>query len=139
MTAYHFFKRTSQRLAIKIHKALNPVKGFKATDFEAETIAISRSLIKKPDSELLISPLSGKRFIKNSQSQIYFIIQDDNVEIINHTYSYHVKISLNGYQRLSMAFDSEVESRRMIMENEIRSNVKHSLKSILKTLSNENI
>jgi adenine-specific DNA methylase len=139
MTVFHFFKRKSQRLAIKMHRALNPSKNSKAIDFEAETIAISRSLIKRQDSELLISPISGKRFIKNLHSQIYFIIQDDNVEIINHTYSYHVKISLNGYQRLARAFDSEVESRRIVMENDIRSNIKHSLKSILETLSNENI
>lgn len=139
MTVSHLFKRTSQRLAIKMHKALNPANSVKSLDYEAETIAISRSLIKRQDSELLISPLSGKRFIKNANLQIYFIIQNDVVEIINHTYSYHVKISLNGHQRLSKVFDSEVEARRMMMEDEIRSNVKHSLKSILKTLSNENI
>jgi hypothetical protein len=33
----------------------------------------------------------------------------------------------------------EVESRRQEMEDEIRSNVKHSLKTIFQTLSNEAI
>jgi len=139
MTILHKFKRVSQKLAIKMHKAMNPAERFEPTDFEYETLAICRSLIKRQDSELLISPLSGKRFIKNSSSQIYFIIQDGMVDIINHTYSYNVKITLKAYQRLVKAFDMEVESRRQEMENEIRSNVKHSLKTIFKTLSNETV
>jgi hypothetical protein len=139
MSVYHSFKRVSQKLAIRMHKAMNPAERFEPTDFEAETIAICRSLIKRTDSELLISPLSGKRFIKNSDSQIYFIIQDGMVDIINHTYSYNVKITLKAYQRLVKAFDAEVEARRQSMEAEIRSNVKHSLKTIFQTLSNETI
>lgn len=139
MTTFHKFKRVSQKLAIKMHKAMNPAERFEPTDFEAETLAICRSLINRQDSELLISPLSGKRFIKNVNSQIYFIIQDGMVDIINHTYSYNVKITLKAYQRLVKAFDMEVETRRQEMEDEIRSNVKHSLKTIFKTLSNETV
>lgn len=139
MTVYHTFKRLSQKLAIKMHKALNPSERSEPTDFEGETIAICRSLIKRADSELLISPLSGKRFIKNLDSQIYFIIQDGMVDIINHTYSYNVKITLKAYQRIIKAFDTEVENRRQEMEDEIRSNVKHSLKTIFQTLSNETV
>lgn len=139
MTVLHKFKRVSQKLALRMHKAMNPSERHEPTDFEHETLAICRSLIKRADSELLISPLSGKRFIKNSHSQIYFIIQDGMVDIINHTYSYNVKITLKAYQRLVKAFDMEVETRRQEMEDEIRSNVKHSLKSIFKTLSNEAI
>jgi len=139
MKVYHSFKRLSQRVAIRMHKAMNPAERFEPTDFESETIAICRSLINKEDSELLISPISGKRFIKNPTSQIYFIIQDGMVDIINHTYSYNVKITLKAYQRLVKAFDMEVEARRQEMEDEIRSNVKHSLKTIFKTLSNEKV
>lgn len=139
MKVYHSFKRLSQRVAIRMHKAMNPAERFEPTDFESETIAICRSLINKDDSELLISPISGKRFIKNPTSQIYFIIQDGMVDIINHTYSYNVKITLKAYQRLVKAFDMEVEARRQEMEDEIRSNVKHSLKTIFKTLSNEKV
>jgi hypothetical protein len=139
MTVYHSFKRLSQKLAIRMHKAMDPTQHAQPTEFEFETLAICRSLINRSNSELLISPLSGKRFIKNSDSQIYFIIQDGMVDIINHTYSYNVKITLKAYQRLVKAFDMEVESRRQEMEDEIRSNVKHSLKTIFQTLSNETI
>ena len=139
MTVYHSFKRLSQKLAIRMHKAMDPAQHAQPTEFEFETLAICRSLINRSNSELLISPLSGKRFIKNSDSQIYFIIQDGMVDIINHTYSYNVKITLKAYQRLVKAFDMEVESRRQEMEDEIRSNVKHSLKTIFQTLSNEKI
>lgn len=139
MEVYHKFKRLSQLLAVKMYRSLNTSENSQSTDFECETLAICRSLIKRADSELLISPLSGKRFIKNANSQIYFIIQDGMVDIINHTYSYNVKITSKAYQRLVKTFDMEVESRRQFMEDEIRSNVKHSLKSIFKTLSNEKI
>ena len=139
MTVYHSFKRVSQKLAIKIHRAMDPAQHTQPAEFESETIAICKSLINRSDSELLISPLSGKRFIKNSDSQIYFIIQDGMVDIINHTYSYNVKITLKAYQRLVKAFDMEVETRRQSMEAEIRSNVKHSLKTIFQTLSNETV
>jgi hypothetical protein len=139
MVVYHKFKRLSQLLAVKMYRSLNTSENSQSTDFECETLAICRSLIKRADSELLISPLSGKRFIKNANSQIYFIIQDGMVDIINHTYSYNVRITLKAYQRLVKTFDMEVEARRQLMEDEIRSNVKHSLKSIFKTLSNEKI
>ena len=139
MTVYHTFKRLSQKLAIRMHRAMDPAQHTQPTEFEFETLAICRSLINRSNSELLISPLSGKRFIKNSDSQIYFIIQDGMVDIINHTYSYNVKITLKAYQRLVKAFDMEVETRRQEMEDEIRSNVKHSLKTIFQTLSNEAI
>ena len=36
-------------------------------------------------------------------------------------------------------FDTEVENRRELMESEIKSNVKHSLHTIFKNLSDETI
>jgi hypothetical protein len=139
MNVYHTFKRISQKLAIKIHKTFDPAEKVDPTDFEQETVAICRNLISREDSELLISPVSGKRYIKNPSSQIFFIIQDGMVDIINHTYSYNVRISLKAYQRLIKAFDHQVEMRRQAMEDEIRSNVKHSLKTIFTKLSHEQI
>lgn len=139
MKVYHTFKRISQKLAIKIHKTFDPAEKVEPTDFEQETVAICRNLIAREDSELLISPVSGKRYIKNPSSQIFFIIQDGMVDIINHTYSYNVRISLKAYQRLIKAFDHQVEMRRQAMEDEIRSNVKHSLKTIFTKLSHEQI
>ena len=139
MKPLHTFKRLTQKLAIKIQRSLNPADQIAPTDFEQETVAICRQLISREDSELLISPVSGKRYIKNPTSQIFFIIQDGMVDIINHTYSYNVRISLKAYERLVKAFDMQVEERRQAMEAEIRANVKHSLKSIFSKLSHEQV
>ncbi len=139
MNLLHTSKRLTQKLAIKIQRAMNPADHVAPTDFEQETVAICRQLISREDSELLISPVSGKRYIKNPTSQIFFIIQDGMVDIINHTYSYNVRISLKAYERLVKAFDMQVEERRQAMEAEIRANVKHSLKSIFSKLSHEQI
>ena len=38
MTILHKFKRVSQKLAIKMHKAMNPAERFEPTDFEYETL-----------------------------------------------------------------------------------------------------
>ncbi len=42
-------------------------------------------------------------------------------------------------ERLTKMFDVEVEKRREAMENEIRSNVKHSLSNIFKTIRREQV
>jgi hypothetical protein len=43
------------------------------------------------------------------------------------------------YKKIAQVFDAEVEKRREDMEAEIRSNVKHSLSNIYKSLLNEKI
>ena len=86
----------------------------------------------------MISPISGKRYIKSEDSQIFIVIQKDTIDIVNHTYSYSIKVNgTNLFEKIARIFDAEVESRREEMESEIRKNVTHSLKEIYKNLSNE--
>jgi hypothetical protein len=59
------------------------------------------------------------------------------VQIINHKYSYVVFISDKKYDKLINEFNIEVEKRRELFEREILGNINVSMKSILKTL-NEN-
>ena len=136
----HRFKRFFQRTAIKAIRLMNPDISDKSKDnFNAESFAICRRLISKRETILLISPISGKRYIKSDDNQLFIIIESHQMTIVNHQYSYNIDIAGKAYERLSQVFDAEVEHRREQMETEIRSNVKHSLSNIYKNLLNEKV
>jgi hypothetical protein len=88
-------------------------------------------MLVKADSELLISPLSGRYFLKNDRKQILIILTEYELVVINHVFGYNIKISQKLQRSLYQAFVSEVEQRRTAMENVFRQNVKHSLQSII--------
>jgi hypothetical protein len=134
----HPIKRFVQKVAIKVIKATDPNKMSKPhSDYETESVAICRKLISKPDTTLLISPISGKRYIKSDDNQLFIIVELNQLTIVNHAYSYNIDIEGKAHERIARLFDAEVERRREIMEAEIRSNVKHSLSNIYKNLINE--
>ena len=80
---------------------------------------------------MLLTPISGKRYITNESQQISIILSSSSVQIINHTYSYTVFLSDKEWQKLLDVFNEEVEARRKVLEAEITSNIKHSLQNIL--------
>ena len=133
----HKAKRFFQLVALKSLKALNASQKSQEvhSEYEKECIAVCKALMHKEDSTLLMSPISGKRYIKSHDEQLFIIIDKNQVTIVNHQYSYTIDIWGKPLDRIIKNFDVEVERRREIMEIEIRSNVKHSLSSIYKTLS----
>jgi hypothetical protein len=136
----HTFKRFSQKVAIRVLKMLDPSKYLAPkNEYEIEALAICKRLTSTEGSTLLMSPISGKRYIRSKDNQIHVIIEGHLVTIVNHSYSYVIPIEGKSHQRLTRMFDMEVEARRGLMENEIRSNIKHSLSTIYKTLVNEQI
>ena len=136
----HPIKRFVQKVAIKVIKATDPNKMSKPhSDYETESVAICRKLISKPDTTLLISPISGKRYIKSDDNQLFIIVELNQLTIVNHAYSYNIRLDTKGYQKIVTVFDAEVEKRREKMEQEIRSNVKHSLEQIYKNILNEQV
>jgi len=119
---------------------VNPEKLYteRNTDYYRETFGICHKLISNPLSTLLMSPISGKRYIKSEDNQIFIVINKDTIDIINHTYSYNIKVNgTNLFDKITRVFDNEVERRREEMEAEIKNNVEHSLKSIYNNLVNE--
>jgi hypothetical protein len=136
----HNFKRFSQKTAIGLLRMLDPSKyeGPK-NEYSQEALAICRKLMSKPSSTLLLSPISGKRYIKSDDNQIHVIIDGHLINIVNHSYSYVIPVEGKQHERLIRMFDMEVESRRNIMETEIRSNIKHSLSNIYSNLLNEQV
>lgn len=88
---------------------------------------------------MLMSPISGKRYIESDDKQLFIIIEHNQITIVNHQYSYNINLWGKPMERLTKMFDIEVEKRREAMENEIRSNVKHSLSNIFKTIRREQV
>lgn len=134
-------KRQIQTIGLKVARILDPQKmhSENQTEFNCETFSICKRLIAQSESTLLISPISGKRYIKSEDKQLYVIIEPSIVTIVNHAYSYTITLDSPALQRIVKVFDYEVERRREAMEADIRSNVKHSLSQIYQNLLHEQV
>jgi hypothetical protein len=129
----HTFKRFLQRIAIDITRKLD----YRTMDKSAhgkECFSICQKLIGNPESELIVSPLTAKRYIKNDVSNIFVIIQGRTVQIINHIYSYSIHLDEKTYERVMATFNQEQEKRCLKLESEVEVNIKHSLKNIINNL-----
>jgi hypothetical protein len=136
----HKINRFFQRIAIKATRLMNPDIGAgNKENFNIEVFSICKCLISNQETILLISPISGKRYIRSDQKQLFIIIENHQITIVNHHYSYNIDIAGKSYERIAQIFDAEVEKRREQMETEIKANVKHSLSNIYKNLINEKI
>ena len=125
------------RLLFKIY--LNLKERFDPTppipEEERITVEICKKLIRDPDSELTYAPISAKRFIKNESKSMFVVIEHHTINLINHVYSYSVYLSKNSdYNEIIGGFDKILEKKRQSLEDEITSNIQHSLQTILKKL-----
>lgn len=105
------------------------------TQEEQYSVDICLRLIKLQSSKLTYAPISHKRFIKNDDLDMFIVIGSNTVNLINHVYSYSVYIENSDlYLSILRSFDEVLEDRRQELENEIRSNIQHSLKNILQKI-----
>jgi len=130
---HHKIKRFFQKIFIWFRR-LTSTYTHKKEKYENQCIQICEKLIMNSETALLLTPLTAKRYIKNEEMGIFIVIQDGTVKITNHVYSYMIFMEGNGYRKIIDKFDNEVEQRRIQMEREIDSNIKHSLGNILKGL-----
>lgn len=95
-------------------------------------IGIFEKVLSHEDSKLTFAPISNKRFIKNGVLDMFIVIENRLVNIVNHTYSYTIYIEENDkYGNLIKMFDTTIEKHKKELENEIKENIKFSLKKIL--------
>jgi len=125
----HKLKRFVQKQGIKVHKIMDPTRMIKH-QHEKECVDICKRLIPLKETKLLITPLSPKKYIRNDELDIYVIIEGRHVNIINHVYSYSLVLEGKGMEVIMDLLNNELESRRQKFEDEITSNIKHSLKTI---------
>ena len=129
----HIFRRWIQRMYIDSVKRLDYERGHKSR-YELDCLSICKRLIDKHDSQLLMTPLSNKKYIYNPENSIFITIEGNTINVINHKYSYTVSVQDSTKKEIVDYFNSVLESQRLKMEEEITSNIKHSLKNILQTL-----
>jgi hypothetical protein len=126
-------KRLSKRLYVKWlqwNRNGRSEKERKIADTEKICMSICRNLITNPNSKFLLAPVSGKRYIKNSDLELFVILNDRNISITNHVYHYDVKLEDRNWFRLINMYDLKVESIRMEYEQDIMSQIENSLYKI---------
>jgi len=130
----HKFKRFFQKIGLILLKISRLSNRERLNSNQLEASNIFRKLITNNKTELLISPISGKCYLRNTEKRILVVLSNMNISIINHIFGYDVSIPSYLYDILKKIFDKEVEERRSKMEDEYRKNVSHSLKQVLKSL-----
>ena len=129
----HKIKRLIQSLVLKAIKSMDYSRE-KRSSYELECMIICKKMIRRPDSVLLLTPLTNNRYIKNDTLSIFITIDGGIVNVINHKYSYIVPMSDRTMKEVTDMFNSTVENQRKKMEEEITSNIKHSLRDISDSL-----
>lgn len=108
----------------------------KITEEERHAVDIAKKLIISTDTDLYLAPLSHKRILVNEPKKIYILIENRNITIINHVYSYNVYIENDElFNTLIDMFNSISEKKKEMIEKQIRNNIEHSLKKISESLS----
>ena len=103
---------------------------------EKITIDICLKLLDDPNSKLTIAPLANKRFVKNEEKDMYIVIHEHTINLINHVYSYSIYVSdSQAYVDIVNKFDKVLDEGRLKLEEEIKNNIQHSLSSILNKLN----
>jgi len=119
---------------LRLKDRFDPPRKSKEEEIFCEKIC--ESLINLPESKLYFSPISHKRYIKNDEKNIFVVIENLTINLINHVYTYTIYVETTDiYERIVEKFDNELENRRLILEQEIQNNMKNSLEKILKKIS----
>jgi len=134
----HKIKRSLLKISIWFKKKFlaEYSKSMNINNNQRKAISICTHIIDNPNSELLMSKISDKRYIKNGD--YFVIIEDCQIKIINHVYSYDIPLFGYKMENLKKYFDDRIDSIRLEMEREILKNVKNSLDAIFNNIKNLN-
>ena len=119
----HKFRRLIQSYVIYVIKSIDYGRE-KQSAYELDCLKICKKLISRPDSTLLLTPITNKRYIKNDGLGIFITIEGSLIKVINHKYSYVVPMS-----------DKSIKEVNLL----IRMKNNHSLRSFLPFLMNFNL
>jgi hypothetical protein len=133
----HSLKRTIQKSYIEFRRKTRiPEEG--RSEYTQEFMAIHKKLIKNKETELLLAPISSKRYLKNEKFGITVVLHGRNAEIINHVYSYSIHLDPKSWEKVDREFNEELENRREEFEVEIKANIKKSLQNIINSMDKKN-
>jgi hypothetical protein len=94
-------------------------------------------LLKVQDTTLLIAPVSGDKYIYNERLGVLVSLFGQTGTIVDRTYSYDIEMTPRDWDTVERVFSQEMEKRTKTVEEQIRSNVRHSLGGIYNRLSKE--
>lgn len=126
----HKFRRFLQKQSIRMFRYLNTEQ--EKSVYERDCITICKKFIYLPDSIMLLTPITGKRYIRSEKNEIFIILESHRVKIINHVYSYDILLNDRSWNQIVNLFDVEVEKRREEFEKQITANIKSSLQKIIR-------
>lgn len=126
----HKFRRFLQKHSIRMFRYLNTEQ--EKSVYERDCIAICKKFIYLPDSIMLLTPITGKRYIRSEKNEIFIILESHRVKIINHVYFYDILLNDRSWNQIVNLFDVEVEKRREEFEKQITANIKSSLQKIIR-------
>ena len=135
MNISHLVKRVKQKTYFKFKRTFDPSFMAQVDKQQTSAYLICKRLIEKEGTTLLMAPLSGKRYIKQEDGDLFVIISGDNIQIINHVYSYIIPMTGRTLKKTVDAFDNKLESNRENLEFEVKSNIQKSLNQINHELS----
>ena len=133
----HSLRRTIQKSYIEFRRKTQIPEDPKS-EYIHEFMAIQKRLLQNKETELLLAPISSKRYLKNGEFGITVVIHNRHAEIINHVYSYSIHLDDKSWAKVIREFNEELESRREEFEVEITANIKKSLRNILNTMTPKN-
>jgi len=99
--------------------------------YEIIALKICMNLIDDESSELLMTPITNKRYIKNESKNLFVTIDSVNVNIVNDHCAYTVFMNEFLHGKLVDRFNEKIELKRSMMEKKITQNIKYSLRGIL--------
>lgn len=126
------------RLLFKIYLSLKERFDPKPIIPEEEkiTIEICKKLLEDESSSLFLAPSTNKRFVVNKNRDMFIVIHEHTINLINHVYSYSIYVSNSqSYVDVVNKFDKVLDDERLKLEEEIKNNIQHSLSSILNKLT----
>lgn len=101
------------------------------TQAEQYVLDICKTLMRKPDTDLIISPVSGDRYIQNKDLSIDVLIKYPMVEICNHSYHYIITVKDYILGDITKYQDRVIECRKRALEKNRGRNITDSLNRIL--------
>jgi len=103
---------------------------------ELKALYIAICALKNSNSDLSLCPVTNKRYIK--YNDYFIVITADKIQIVNHIYAYDIPVSGKKFYNLKKNFDIRLYKKFKGIEDEILSNVKHSLDAILSNIKEAN-
>lgn len=111
-----------------IIELINPKKEIKLNDIQSETVNLVKKIMIKPDSILLLAPISNICYIE--WNQIFIRFNDNAITLTNSKFSYYVSLPEPTIIELNQLFYRLIDKRKRDMETNYDLKTLNSLKEL---------